>query len=195
MKRKMQRSGMGKGRGAPATWRTNSQFGIPVTVTAGSPVTDVIVGVIPQSPVAAGNPEPTTAFDVLQIQGGFDLGTINTSSLSPQAFRLGFGIYKAAWDPLIGNWIAQDPLAGVDVCEDNWLHLEWRNLLYGPAQGTASGYVFGSGNEVHQKGMMRFNSGRHRLREGQALIGVVSVDSTANLTIVPSFRYLIRMAA
>lgn len=196
-----QSKGSRGGKRAPATWRTNDTFGVSQVVVSGSPITEVIVGVQPQNPVAIGSPEPITAYDVLAVEGGYEIQQLAVSGLltSPVQFVLAFGVYKALWDNSTGAWVTQDPLNATHVCQDNWLHLEWRTYTGGPNTGATGAALFPLNGYAYGGRHFRFSSAKGRIREGQALIGVMStnlpVGGVLALGVLPYFRYLIRMAA
>lgn len=192
----------GRGRRGKGTWRTNDQFGATKTILAGSAEQGLIVGNIPQAPVTAGMPEPISEYEVSQVLGGLEVGQVTpVAALTANTQLLfGFGVYQARWDPAIPGWTTLDPLNSTDVCQDQWVSLDWMNWdVFSGLSSPTSPFTYPSaGVKPTHARPYRFNMGRRTLKEGQALLWSLSIASNtliANVTFFPYFRYHVHMVA
>jgi len=197
MKNRNSGGGRRKGRG---TWRTNSGFGVTVNNTnTVNPF--ILVGNIPQAPVAAGAPEPVTQYEISNLQGGIELGSVilNAARAITTDAKVGFGLYMTDINSA-GGFDIQDPLTAVDVCKDNWSHLEWWTFQYGPETFAATNPapVYIHNNIPMRRTNLRLTSGPRILKEGKVLVGVMSVLGLAGLDALPMtpyFRYHLKVVA
>jgi len=150
--------------------------------------------------VGPGLPEPVTEYEMSQLEGGLEQGLVTPVAAlnAPTSVTIGFGIYMADWDPATATFIEQDPLNSVDVCRDNWLHLDWSNWVCAAFINNAAGTNMPVPEQYpgafHSR-FYRFSGSPRVIPEGKALMWAISITPNlllTNFSFNPYYRYHIR---